>query len=202
MPRPASLRCWPTPTRARPRDYTELRWDVVIRRPPGIHAGGNPGLTGAMAMTTTQRKLVLPLAFMPGGLPHLPPSRWLASSPTFHRDYPWHSCREATNSNNLVQVSITRLTSPLIHGKLVPSSPATTPRQHLDNRILPHALPPAPTCNRSHGSVEATTIRPNRAAFAAHLATSCQIIARSLPFLAAFATHNAKRQVVATCKAA
>src|SRR5690349_1904519 len=36
----------------------ELRWDVVIRRPPGINAGGNPTTGPVVAMTTTQDKPV------------------------------------------------------------------------------------------------------------------------------------------------
>src|SRR5690348_585616 len=111
MPRPASLRCWPTPTRARPRDYPWHSCQVacLISHLPG----GLPHLPPSrwLASSPTFQVACL-ISHLPGGLPHLPPSRWLASSPTFHRDYPWHSCREVTNSNNLVQVSITRLTSP------------------------------------------------------------------------------------------
>src|SRR5690242_15232083 len=56
--------------------------------------------------------------------------------------------------------------------------------------------------NRTPGIVDVTAHPQNVAAFAAHLATSlphrCHIVATSLPLLAAFATHNAKRQVAAS----
>ena len=59
-----------------------------------------------------------------------------------------------------------------------------------------------PHCSRTRGILGVAGTAHILAVFAADLATCCHIVARSLPFLAVFATQNAKRHVRARRKVA